>query len=103
MFERTRDIFMNAAGSLADKANAHKKKLMLGLGAAAASPMLYDRAVQLGRQAYSYGRKASNISDMVESADPDSPETKHRRRIIANAQKKLMLAELGPQGNGGAL
>ena len=79
------------AGSAADKATEYKAPLLGGAAAAGAAAAMYDKAFELGRQAYRYGRRAIGVHDMVENADPDSAEAKHRRRVIDNAQRKALM------------
>ncbi len=56
----------------------------LAVGATAVGPMAYENAFELGRHVYRYGRQALGLQNMVENADPNSAEARHRRMVVAN-------------------
>jgi len=87
---RMKNYYDHAKRIVQEVASNHRAGLAGGVAAAGGAAMAYDNAFELGRQAYRYGRRALGIHDMVENADANSDESKHRRRVIGNAQRKVM-------------
>jgi hypothetical protein len=107
MYTPAKRILQDVAGSAgartADVVLQHRK-LIGGAGAGAAAvagPLLFNRSFDLGHEAYSFGRRALNLRDMVRNSEEDSKESRHRQRILRNAVRRADagLHALGPAGS----
>ena len=91
----TKRILTELAGDLGDKAKAvagkinEHRNIAAGTGAVLASGVAARKAFGLGDDLYSVGRRAFGVKGMVDDAEGDSEDAKHRRRILSNAQRKI--------------